>query len=131
MEIQVIIIDVSQVRLKRSLTDEKVLLFVLFPYEYQLRIGSFEILEPQNIIKEAGRRAGVTRSFGVFEGKRRFPREPSTYLMIPCTSILWGIMPWLSCSTVISVKDTSSVSLRCYLNGSSACLGGLPFARSG
>jgi lysophospholipase L1-like esterase len=47
-------------KLKRSLTDEKVLLFVLFPYEYQLRIGSLEILEPQNIIKEAGRRAGVT-----------------------------------------------------------------------
>jgi lysophospholipase L1-like esterase len=47
-------------KLKRSLTDEKVLLFVLFPYEYQLRIRSLEILEPQNIIKEAGRRAGVT-----------------------------------------------------------------------
>ena len=47
-------------KLKQSLTDEKVLLFVVFPYEYQLRTGSSEILEPQNIIKEAGRRAGVT-----------------------------------------------------------------------
>ena len=46
-------------KLKRSLTDEKVLLFVIFPYEYQLRTGSLEILEPQNIIKEAGHRAGV------------------------------------------------------------------------
>jgi lysophospholipase L1-like esterase len=46
-------------KLKRSLTDEEVLLFVIFPYEYQLRTGSFGILEPQNIIKEAGHRAGV------------------------------------------------------------------------
>jgi hypothetical protein len=47
-------------KLKRSLADQKALLVVLFPYEYQLRTGSLEILEPQNIIKEAGHRAGVT-----------------------------------------------------------------------
>jgi lysophospholipase L1-like esterase len=46
-------------KLKRSLADEKVLLFVIFPYEYQLRTGSLEVLEPQNVIKEAGDRAGV------------------------------------------------------------------------
>ena len=46
-------------KIKGSLTDEKVLLLVIFPYEYQLRTGSMETLEPQNIIKEAGRRAGV------------------------------------------------------------------------
>jgi lysophospholipase L1-like esterase len=47
-------------KLKRSLADENILLFVIFPYEYQLRTGSLEALEPQNIIKEAGQRAGVT-----------------------------------------------------------------------
>jgi len=47
-------------KLKRTLTDEKALLFVILPYEYQLRTGSLEALEPQNIIKEAGHRAGVT-----------------------------------------------------------------------
>ena len=34
--------------------------YLSYSYEYQLRTGSLEILEPQNIIKEAGRRAGVT-----------------------------------------------------------------------
>jgi lysophospholipase L1-like esterase len=48
------------VKLKRSLTGENVLLFVVLPYEYQLRTGSLEALEPQNIIKEAGDMAGVT-----------------------------------------------------------------------
>jgi lysophospholipase L1-like esterase len=48
------------VKLKRSVTDEKALLLVIFPYEYQLRTGSLEALEPQNVIKEAGHRAGVT-----------------------------------------------------------------------
>ena len=47
-------------KIKRLLTDEKALLFVIFPYEYQLRTGSLEAREPQNIIKEAGHRAGVT-----------------------------------------------------------------------
>ena len=47
-------------QLKRALTDEKVLLLVIFPYEYQLRVNSPEALEPQNILKEAGHRAGVT-----------------------------------------------------------------------
>ena len=46
--------------LKRLLTDEKPLVLVIFPYEYQLRAGSLEVLEPQKIIKEAGDRAGVT-----------------------------------------------------------------------
>ena len=47
-------------KLKRLLTDEKPLVLFIFPYEYQLRAGSLEVLEPQKIIKEAGHRAGVT-----------------------------------------------------------------------
>ena len=47
-------------KLKRLLTDEKPLVVFIFPYEYQLRAGSLEALEPQKIIKEAGHRAGVT-----------------------------------------------------------------------
>jgi len=47
-------------KLKRLLTDEKPLVLFIFPYEYQLRAGSLEVLEPQTIIKEAGHRAGVT-----------------------------------------------------------------------
>jgi len=47
-------------KLKRAFPDEKVLLFVVFPYEYQLRTGSLDVLEPQNVIKEAGHMAGVT-----------------------------------------------------------------------
>ena len=46
-------------KLKAILTDENDLVLVIFPYEYQLRTGALKDLEPQNIIKEAGRRAGV------------------------------------------------------------------------
>jgi lysophospholipase L1-like esterase len=35
------------------------LVLFIFPYEYQLRARSFETLQPQRIIKEAGGRAGV------------------------------------------------------------------------
>jgi lysophospholipase L1-like esterase len=47
-------------KLKRLLAEQTVLIVVIFPYEYQLRVGSSEALEPQNILKEAGHRAGVT-----------------------------------------------------------------------
>ncbi len=47
-------------KLKRLIKDEKPLVLFILPYEYQLRAGSVETLEPQKIIKEAGYRAGVT-----------------------------------------------------------------------
>jgi hypothetical protein len=46
--------------LKALLTDDTSLVVIIFPYEYQLRTGSLDSIEPQKIIKEAGRRAGVT-----------------------------------------------------------------------
>ena len=46
--------------LKRLVSGPTALVLVVFPYEYQLRADSLEALEPQVIIKEAGRRAGVT-----------------------------------------------------------------------
>jgi lysophospholipase L1-like esterase len=45
--------------LKRALADGTALVVVVFPYEYQLRTGSSKDVEPQDIIKEAARRAGV------------------------------------------------------------------------
>jgi lysophospholipase L1-like esterase len=45
--------------LKRALADDTALVVVVFPYEYQLRTGSLKDVEPQDIIREAARRAGV------------------------------------------------------------------------
>ena len=47
-------------KLKRLLKNDKPLVLFILPYEYQLRAGSLEALEPQKIIQEAGHRAGVT-----------------------------------------------------------------------
>jgi lysophospholipase L1-like esterase len=46
-------------QVKRLLSGSTSLVLVIFPYEYQLRADSLETLEPQNMIREAGRRAGV------------------------------------------------------------------------
>jgi lysophospholipase L1-like esterase len=66
------------------LTDEKALVLVIFPYEYQLRAGSLENLEPQKIIKEAGRRAGV-RTYDLYDELMEYlkaNRLPSTAIYL-------------------------------------------------
>ncbi|HEU4505136.1 MAG TPA: hypothetical protein VFR79_09910, partial [Nitrospira sp.] len=60
--------------LKRLVSGPTALVLVVFPYEYQLRADSLEALEPQKIIKEAGRLAGVT-TYDLYDELTEYLRE--------------------------------------------------------
>jgi lysophospholipase L1-like esterase len=57
--------------LKRLVPRPTALMVVLFPYEYQLRADSIEALEPQKMIREAGRRAGIAM-YDLYDGLKEY-----------------------------------------------------------